>query len=346
MDLFTPIVESDLQHKNFISVLRPHRKTERDLFEEWAEGFIDRDGKLVKEFQTTFNSSFWEVYLYALFKYYNFDVDWSSPTPDFLVSDGKSDVVIEAVTANSAQGKPNEWDKNFSAQEMEVLRCFKKLNTEAIIRLSNSIFSKVKLYNKKYQKLAHVKGKPFVIALAPFEQPHFNHQYDRPIKALLYDYYVDEDAYLAEPLKFPNGPPGVNLGFVEKDNGAEIQLGLFNDPSMSEVSAIVFSCVATWGKLTAMAENPNRCVEVSSTWATHNNGVAEARICPSSDHHEIISDGLQVFHNPYAKNPLDPNFFRSKRVVQLYFNETNGEWIHEGGEDCLLFRQVISYPKK
>lgn len=28
-------------------------------------GFEDRDGKFVKEFQTTFNSSFWELYLFA-----------------------------------------------------------------------------------------------------------------------------------------------------------------------------------------------------------------------------------------------------------------------------------------
>ncbi len=345
MDLFTPVVEDNLQHINFSSVLIPHRKAERDLLEDWADGFVDRDGKLVKEFQTTFNSTFWEIYLFSVFKYYGLSVDWSSPSPDFSVSNGESEVIIEAVTANSAQGKPNEWDKTFSPEEMQGLRRFKKLNTEAIIRLSNSIFSKAKLYNKKYRKLEHVKGKPFVLAVAPFEQPHFNHQYDRPIKALLYDYYVDEDVYLDDPDKFPNGPPGISLGFVEKDNGAEIQLGIFNDPSMSEVSAIVFSCVATWGKLSAMSENPIRDVEVSSTWATPPNGVPEKRVCSSEDHNETVLDGLQVFHNPYAKHPLAPSFFRSERVVQLYLDEVTGKWIHEGDQNCLHFRQVINYPK-
>lgn len=345
MDLFTPVVEEHLQHKNFSSVLIPHRKAERDLLEEWADGFVDRDGKLVKEFQTTFNSSFWEIYLFSVFKYYGFFVDWSSPTPDFSISDGKSEIIIEAVTANSAQGKPNEWDKTFSVEEIKGLRRFKNLNTEAIIRLSNSIFSKVQLYNDKYRKLDHVKGKPFVLAVAPFEQPYFNHQYDRPIKALLYDYYVDEDAYLDNPDKFPNGPPRINLGFVEKDNGAEIQLGLFNNHSMSEVSAIVFSCVATWGKLSAMSENPIREIEVNSIWATPHNGVLENRICSSVDHNETVSDGLQVFHNPYARYPLDPSFFRSERVVQSYFNKITGKWIHEGEQNCLYFRQVINSPK-
>jgi hypothetical protein len=345
MDLFTPVVEDDLQHKNFSSVLIPHRKAERELLEKWAEGFIDRDGKIVKEFQTTFNSSFWEIYLFSVFKHYGLSIDWRSPTPDFSVSNGKVEVIIEAVTANAAQGKPNEWDKSFSAEEMKSLRRFKKLNTEAIIRLSNSIFSKVKLYKNKYRKLDHVKGKPFVLAVAPFEQPHFNHQYDRPIKALLYDYYVDEDAYLDEPGKFKNGPPGVNLGFVEKDNGAEIELGIFNDPCMSEVSAIVFSCVATWGKLSAMTINPIRDVEVSSTWATPPHGEPEKRVCSPAEHNETVLDGLQIFHNPYAKYPLDPSFFRADRVVQLYFDQVAGKWIHEGDQNCLHFRQVINFPK-
>src|SRR5690606_32902226 len=127
----------------------------------------------------------------------------------------------------------------FSKEELEKLRRFRELNTEAIIRLSNAIFNKVKLYENKYKLLRHVKGKPFVIAVAPFEQPHFNHQYDRPIKALLYDYYVDEDVYLDNPEQYPAGPPGVSLGYVVKDNGAEIDLGLFNSPALSEVSAVV-----------------------------------------------------------------------------------------------------------
>lgn len=174
----------------------PHRSAERDLFQSWAEGFVDRDGKIIKEFQTSFNSTFWEIYLHSVFKEYGLTTDWSSSSPDFSLDTGDFEFVVEAVTAGAAQNKPNEWDKNFSEEELKVLKRFRELNTEAIIRISNSIFKKTKMYNETYRKLDHVKGKPFVLAVAPFEQPHFNHQYDRPIKALLYDYYVDEDAYL------------------------------------------------------------------------------------------------------------------------------------------------------
>jgi len=157
-----------------------------------------------------------------------------------------------------------------------------------------------------------------------------------------YDYYVDEDAFLDDPDSHPTGPPTVNLGYVEKDNGAEIPLGLFNDPCMSELSAIIFSCTATWGKLSAMSTNTKKQTEVSSLWATPPDGVPQKRLCDAAEHEETIRDGLQVYHNPHAKYPLPPSVFRAPRVVQDYVDFRSGEWVHEGRTDALLFRQVYT----
>lgn len=340
MKLFTPVVPPERFHKNFASVLEPFRKAEREILETWADGFVDRDGKLVEEFQTTFNSSFWEIYLYAAFKEYGYAIDWAHASPDFIVSSPHSDFIVEAVTANAAQGKPNEWDRTFSHEELESLRRFRALNTEAIIRLSNAILGKTKKYETSYKTLPHAKGKPFVIAVAPFEQPHFNHQHDRPIRALLYDHYVDEDSFLDSPGAFPDGPPSVNLGFVTKDNGAEIPLGFFNDSTMSDVSAIVFSCLATWGKLSAMSDNPMTEATIDSLWATPPHGRPQKRHCARTEHVESVRDGLQVYHNPFANKPLPPEVFRAPRVIQHYFDSGSGEWCYEGHTEALLFRQV------
>ena len=345
MDFFLPIVEEAKRNKNFSSVLAPFCKAERDLFNHWGDGFVDRDGKLIEEFQTTFNSTFWEVYLYSCFREYGFQIDWSYPSPDFCLNSNGVGLVVEATTANSAKGKPSEWDKDFSPEQVQILRHFKRLNTEAIIRLSNAILSKAKKYRDYYQKLPHVNKQPFVLALAPFEQPHFNLQYDRPIRALLYDYYVDEDSYLENPHKYPEGPPAINLGFVEKDNGAEIPLGFFNDDQLSEISAIIFSCTATWGKLSAMSSNPATTTQVQSIWATPPNGVPERRQSSPSGHDEGILDGLQVYHNPYAKYPLPPEIFRAARVVQHYVDGVSHDWIYEGRNDALHFRQVWANAK-
>lgn len=346
MDFFTPIVEEPKQNKNFKTVLAGFRAAERALFTAWAEGFEDRDGKIVKEFQTTFNSTFWEVYLHACFREYGFHQDWASATPDFALSANGYEFIVEATTGNAAQGKPSEWDKTYSAEELQSVRRFRDLNKEAIIRLSNAIVGKARRYEKYYKTLSHVQGKPFVIAVAPFEQPHFNLQYDRPIRALLYDYYVDEDAFLDNPALYPSGPPAISLGCVEKDNGSEVPLGLFNNSEMAEVSAIVFSCTATWGKLSAMSTNTETVTQVFSVWATPPDGIPEKRMGPPSECGETILDGLQVFHNPNAKFPLAPDVFRGDRVVQHFFDKSMGEWIYEGRLDSLQFRQVHARGKR
>ncbi|ANB96729.1 hypothetical protein [Vibrio parahaemolyticus] len=61
MNLFEFQVPEDKLHPNFKNILIPQRENERRLLSQWANGFVDRDKKLVKEFQTTFNSTFWEI---------------------------------------------------------------------------------------------------------------------------------------------------------------------------------------------------------------------------------------------------------------------------------------------
>ena len=65
------------------------------------------DGKdtFDKEFQTTFNSTFWEVYLYRVFKELDIYIDWHYPSPDFSLSKGENEFIVEAVVSNSADGK-------------------------------------------------------------------------------------------------------------------------------------------------------------------------------------------------------------------------------------------------
>jgi hypothetical protein len=68
MQLFKPIVDEAQQHANFRSLLLRGNGYTCDVLQDWARGFIDRDCKFVHEFQTTFNSSFWELYVFAVLK--------------------------------------------------------------------------------------------------------------------------------------------------------------------------------------------------------------------------------------------------------------------------------------
>ncbi|WP_083325138.1 hypothetical protein [Achromobacter xylosoxidans] len=341
MDLFTPIVVAEKRHPNFNSVTVPARAGERAVVQNWAEGFPDRDGKFVQEFQTSFNSSFWEIYLYALFKEYGFKMNWAQSSPDFHLTTSCGEIIIEATTANAAIGATPEWEKEKFITDAVREKNFWPLNREAIIRLSNALLSKLRKYNESYRKLPHVTGKPFIIAVAPFEQPDFQHQYDRAMRALLYDDYVDETAYFRNPAAYPDGPPSIRLRSVEKDNGATIDMGIFDGDNWSEVSAVIFSCVATWGKAVAMSTQPT-IGRVLATWGIDKSGRSERRTAHIGRPSESISDGLQVFHNPFARHPIPPEIFRRTGVVQHFFSPKHG-WQRENYDNCLQWRLTQAF---
>ena len=61
--LFVSILSSEKLHPNFKYLAQEKEPCLREVLKEWANGFVDRDKKFVTEFQTTFNSSIWELYL-------------------------------------------------------------------------------------------------------------------------------------------------------------------------------------------------------------------------------------------------------------------------------------------
>jgi len=342
MDLLTPLFDDGKLHQHFktISDGRVGRHYQRDEILRWLEGFPDRDNKFVKEFQTTFNSSFWEIYLYAVFREYGLALDWTHAAPDFLVTAVDATFTVEATTANHAADRAPEWGKPLTPEFFDSVD-FNELNRIAIIRLANAFMSKSKKYQEKYTSHAHVKGRPFVLAVAPFEQPGFHLQAYRPIEALLFDHYVDEAEYLANPERFPNGPLTKSLGSVEKDNGAEIELGFFQNPRFSHISAVIFSHLATWGKVDAMCGNPDAII--NSIWLTHKGMrpvVARASAGP-----EKITDGLRIYHNPYAIHPLPLEVFRREGVVQLWADSNEHALLHEQADNCLQSRTAITFLK-
>jgi hypothetical protein len=170
MDLFTPLVNAQAQHPNFRSISSISQTAngfDCDVLMDWARGFEDRDGKFVKEFQTTFNSSFWELYVFAVLKSRGLKVDFSYPSPDFVISD-HGGLNIEAAVALHAQGgTPEHMRANVTIPED-----LNELNRDAILRLSNSISTKRREFEETYSMLHHVKDRPFVLAVAAFDRPH------------------------------------------------------------------------------------------------------------------------------------------------------------------------------
>jgi hypothetical protein len=341
MDLFTPIVPEEQQHPYFRFITQPGLCTpELEVIKGWAKGFIDRDGKFAKELQTTFNSSFWELYLFACFKALSCTVDFSHETPDFLVNSPYGEFIAEAAIANHPDTFRPEWNKDIELLKNTTTEDMLRLST---IRLSNAIASKYRKYTSKYSKLSHVQNKPFVICVTPFDQPFFYFQDSLAIVRLLYAY----EATLTIPVNQTGETiiVGESRCFrVQKSPGVNLELGLFTDARMSEVSAVIFNNRATFSKVRALAKEGNypvifvgsRMVQLEKFSGVR--PFSEAR----PNYKETILDGLHILINPFAKYPLDLELFKNREVAIHNYDSETDSYFSEIPDGFLLQRMCNS----
>ena len=334
MDLFTPIVSEAEQHPNFRTVSKQHNQFNYDVVNDWANGFQDRDGKFVKEFQTTFDSSFWELYLFAVLKQLGMQVDFSVPSPDFLVTT-HGGMNIEASVALHAQGAPPEHSER---RVEDIPKDLNELNRQAMLRIRNSIDTKHKKYSSLYALLDHVRNRPFVLAVTAFDGPYARLSCQRAVEAVLYGYYVDEERFLREEGALQKQ----QLASVRKNNASEVPMAVFGRDEFAWLSAVVFSSCASWGKVRALAADPNPNIFFQAVRLNTGGVIPHLVQARKSEYSESLLDGLRVYHNPSATQKLDVNAFRHPDVFQSYFSENEEEWMYDMRDGLLLYRSVFT----
>ncbi len=90
--------DSDFHEKYKLLKNEPLLIIEKNILSQWTDGFVDRDNKIIKEFQTSFHSSFWEFYLFNYFKKLGFEIDFTKDRPDFIITNSQK-IIIEAVVS-------------------------------------------------------------------------------------------------------------------------------------------------------------------------------------------------------------------------------------------------------
>jgi hypothetical protein len=293
MDLFTTITSEAEQHHNFRTIIAQNIRFNFDVLNEWADGFQDRDGKFVKEFQTTFDSSFWELYLFAVLKHFGMRVDFSVPSPDFLVTT-HGGMNIEVTAALHAQGAPAEHSKRRIEDIPEDLN---EMNRQTMLRIRNSIDTKHKKYSKLYASLDHVGNRPFVLAITAFDSPYARLACQRAIEAVLYGYYVDEERFLKEGGSLQSQ----RLTSVRKDNRSEVRLAVFGREEFAWLSAVLFSSCASWGKVRALSTDPNPNIFFEAVRLNASGVIPHVVRASKSAYSESLLDGLRVYHNPSGR---------------------------------------------
>ncbi len=245
LDLFNILEKNkDFLHPNFKNSLSDVDKPIRDIIEGWSIGFIDRDGKFIDEFQRTFDSSFWELYCHAIIKEMGLEANFTYSSPDFVVCQNDNVLFnMECTISKHAKDGLPEYD---SKEKLNYTIGIEESVYISTLRLSNSLKSKHDKFIQKYTKLPHVQNIPFIVAIAPFDQPNFQMPNLQSIRRVLYGLdkvKLSGDIIIHEELLK-----------VFKDNGSEVNLGCFTDDRMKEISGVLFSCVATTGKARALSK--------------------------------------------------------------------------------------------
>lgn len=337
IDLFTPRVESIRFHPIFAMLLQDQYGPERAVLEAWAEGFRDRDGKFVQEFQTTFESSLWELYLNACLRALGLKIDFAFDSPDFVVTSPTGLIVEGTITAPAAGGKPA-----YGYDSSEIPTDFNEFNRQASLRICNSFDSKIKRYRDYYSTLSHARNKPYAIAIGAYDRPLAHMAASRPILAAIYGLYYDEETTIAQSAPQVISYP---VEAVVKSETTDIPVGLFCTDNYADVSAVLYSSLTTWGKVRALADNPI-AQTVYTTFHPNTRGLnASVKRAIKKDYREDLLDGMYVLHNPFANEPIPHGVLSHARVAEIRVS-TDGQLQVDSPDDFLLMRQLMSVTVK
>jgi len=354
-------------HVSFQTIRRdPAFAPVQSVIQSWAAGLLDRTGegdKFVKEFQSTFNSAMWELYLNKALIELGFEVDFSNTAPDFCVMTKAGYLFnIEAVISDrtiggSGAGNPSELD----------------FKTRSALKLIGKLNDKVRLYRgvngKKtpYSSLDHVREVPFVVAIAPFDSALSLTQNNELINLVLFG--LGAPSHNAD-----NFGRQESISKIQKKVGTDIDVGIFTNNSFKEISAVMFSTTGTFGKA-VIESGIDRLVRScryriidrqdprarNAAWSPGDSYLSlgplgflkrrrwewgsdisgmDVRICSSTAHRETHLDGLHVYYNPYAQHPLDPKIFGPREITHNFYDIASNQSRQDHPDGALVSRQV------
>ena len=294
LDLFTPTVAPDKQNPRFRELATAAGFTPAlGLLKELMHYFHDVDGNFVQQFQSTgFDTRVWELYLYALFTELGYGFDRTHSAPDFHCQGLRGDFFAEATTVNPSATPPDIDEQNEEAYFTHYVPT----------KFGSALFSKVQ---KRYWELPLVAGSPLVFAVQDFHAPQAMAWSNSALVEYLYGIRQIET-------KGADGTPEIVSERIEKYEwqGKKVPAGFFRQPDTEHVSAVLANPGGTLSKFNRMgylAGFGNRAI-----------GMVRGGICycgklvPESfsakvhdpGYSETWCEGVSVFHNPHARNPL------------------------------------------
>jgi len=297
--LFAPIVPPDKRNPLFITLSETGAfSPAKEIITEIAYTFDDPDGNYIKDFQSDgFDARLWELYLYAALHESDFLVNRDFHAPDYICDKFGFPVVIEATTVNPTKLRG----------QIEVIQedpDSEEIANYIAIKFANALFYKLQ---KRYWDLAHVHGKPLVLAVADFKKPEGIHYSAKYLQEYLYAQRQTKEGniFINTPIKH----------HVYRDR--KKPSGFFYLPDSENISAVLFSDGGTiskfnrMGKIAGFGSQNVMMLRIGQRYETCRSAdVTEFRLAVSPPQYtETWSEGIYIFHNPNAKTPLDSRLF-------------------------------------
>lgn len=254
-----------------------------------------------------FHTRMWEAQLLATFREQGVLVTQPHPSPDFHIENRRGDEAwIEAVTANPAI----PYDHVGSEPSRPPADPKERVLGAAAVRFAKTLGSKIQ---RRYDRLPHVAGKPFALALADFHAPSSMVWSREALITYLY-------GLRAEPIEL-NGERMAASNVVTHLLGpSAFPAGLFRNGDHAELSAVIFTNACTIGKFNRVGVSAGaaakglryvRFGEFFDRTPGALDGVPFCLDITSDEYKSLWPQGyepwsaeLEVFHNPFAMHPF------------------------------------------
>lgn len=312
VDFFQLRVPAKKLHPHFATLLGGEGfSPARELIAAMMRWYEDADGNFVEQFQTTgFDARLLELYVYAMLVENGFSLSRQLAAPDFLAEDVLGTIAVEATTINppqDGQGNPQQAPQVTTPEEQRHY-----LKQYIPIKFANTLTKKLR---KEYWTMSHVAGKPLVFAIQDFHAPGSMTFARTGLSIYLYGY--DHEAHHDADGKLIVVPIKVTDHRWER---RVVPSGFFNLPGSEHVSAVLFNSSATLpkfnriGYVAGFGSRRVRMTRYGTVWNPDPDAAQPIRFTQrvgDPTYIETWTEGLDVFHNPRAAIPLNPEHFPS-----------------------------------
>ncbi|MFG1784483.1 hypothetical protein ACGFIU_18750 [Rhodococcus oryzae] len=307
IDLFAPLVPDWKLHPSFRRLASGDDfSAAREIIGSMMRWYEDTDGNFVEQFQTKgFDARLWELYLFAALTEAGLHVSRPNPAPDMLVRGVRSEFALEATTINpsrSPDGLPltppiPRNDNDIEAYVQHYLP----------IRYAGPLTAKLA---KEYWNRPAAVGKPLVLAIQDFHAP-LSMSYSFPaLPIYLY-------GLIHQPRRDGFGRLIVEAVPITEHRWGNkvVQSGFFHLLETENISAVIFNNAGTLHKFNRMGVGAGfgtdniTLVRRGTAWDPDPDSSVpipfEYEVTENSP--ETWVEGMDVFHNPNALHPLDPD---------------------------------------